>query len=71
MKPEWSRVILYLWLAFGVFGFVLELIGLHNDDDNLPPLTTIVVQTIRQHWWVGLLVFGFIGWLGVHFGRRL
>ena len=71
MKSEWSRWILYGWLAFGVFGLILELIGLHNDSDNLPPLTTVVVETIKQHWWVSFAVFGFIIWLGIHFARRI
>ena len=71
MKPEWSKFILYGWLAFGVFGLILELIGLHNDSDNLPPLTTVVVETIKQHWWVAIPVFALPVWLIIHFGRRL
>lgn len=71
MNPQWSKWILYGWLAFGVLGFVLELIGLHNDEDNLPPLTTVVVAAVKAHWWLAIVVFGLPVWLIIHFGRRL
>lgn len=71
MKPEWSKWILYGWLAFGVLGFVLELIGLHNDEDNLPPLTTVVVSAVKEHWWLVIPVLGLPVWLLIHFGRRI
>ena len=71
MKAEWSRWILYGWLAFGVLGFALELIGLHNDADRLPPLTTVIVTTVRNHWWVAIPTLGLPAWLIVHFARRI
>jgi hypothetical protein len=71
MKPEWSKWVLYGWLAFGVFGFVLELIGLRNDEDNLPPLTTILVSAVKDHWWLVIPVLGLPIWLLIHFARRI
>lgn len=71
MKTEWSKWILYGWLAFGVLGAMLEFIGLHNDKDNLPPLTTVIITTIKVHWWVAIPVLALPVWLFVHFGRRI
>lgn len=71
MNKDWSKWVLYGWLAFGALGLALELIGLRNDEDSLPPLTTILVHTVRDHPWVAIAVLGFPVWIFIHFARRI
>jgi len=71
MNKEWSRWVLYCWMGLGAFGLILELIGLRHDQDSLPPLTTILVTTVKERWWLAIPVLGFPVYLLIHFGRRI
>lgn len=71
MNQHWSRLALYLYLAFGAGLFVLEIIGLRSDTDSFPSITQMTVAVMEAKWWMIAIVFGFICWLLIHFIRRI
>lgn len=71
MNPQWSKIALYFYLAFGVGLFALEIIGLRSDKDRWPTITEMTILAIRWKWWIAIIIFGFLGWLFVHFARRI
>ena len=53
----------------GLVGY--EVWALSDKQDSWPTITALTVAVIREHWWAGLAIFGCLGWLIVHFARRI
>lgn len=50
---------------------VYEVIALHRPDDSWPTITAMTIFAMKKHWWVAPVIFGTLGWLIVHFAKRL
>ena len=71
MKPEWSKWAAVIVLAQVAGLLVYEVYALHNKGDSWPTITSMTVAAIKAHWWIGICIFGCLGWLIFHFAKRL
>jgi hypothetical protein len=70
-QPQWSKWAAAIVLAQVVGLIVYEVWALHESGDNWPTITALSVAVMREHWWAAVVILGTLGWLLVHFIRRL
>jgi hypothetical protein len=68
---NWSKWVLFGYLAIGIAIGVFEFMGLRKADDEWPTITTLVVTAIKSKWWAGVCIFGFLIWLLIHFAIKV
>ena len=71
IKPEYSKwgAIIVLTLVSGLVAY--EIFALRGKHDKWATITTLTVMAIKEHWWIGVVILGTLGWLIVHFLRRV
>jgi hypothetical protein len=70
MNPAWNKWAAVIVLA-EVAGLVAyEVWALHEPGDSWPTITAMTIAAIKQHWWIGVVILGCLGWLIVHFAKR-
>lgn len=71
MKPEYSKwgAIIVLVQVFGLVAY--EIFALRGKHDQWPTITTLTVNAIKDQWWIGVVIIGTLGWLIVHFLKRV
>lgn len=71
VKPEYSKWAAVIVLA-QVFGLVAyEIYALRGKGDQWPTITSMTVAAIKDQWWIGVVIIGTLGWLIVHFLKRV
>lgn len=71
MRETWSRWAAVIVLAQVAGLIVYEVYALHNKTDSWPTITALSVAAMKEHWWATVAILGTLGWLLVHFIKRL